>query len=52
MRLLHACHPSQTEALTERLYKAYWQENLDVDDDVVIDTIAHDFAIGTKGILS
>jgi 2-hydroxychromene-2-carboxylate isomerase len=48
MRLLHACHPSQIEALTERLYKAYWQENLDIDDDVVIDTIAHDFAIGTK----
>lgn len=40
MRMLAACNPERREALTARLYRAYWQENLAIDDDEVLTTIA------------
>lgn len=33
MRMLVKCPVEKREALTERIYRAYWQENKDIDDD-------------------
>lgn len=44
MRLIHAAKNTK-EAVSERLYRAYWQENLDIDKDEVIDTIALEMGI-------
>lgn len=45
MRLLHACRLDDREALSERLYRAYFQENLEIDDETVIDAIAKEFGV-------
>jgi 2-hydroxychromene-2-carboxylate isomerase len=44
MRLIHAAK-SLEEAVSDRLYRAYWQENLDIDNDEVIDAIALEMGI-------
>lgn len=49
MRLIHACDPKQREALSARLYQAYWVDNADIDDPEVIDAIAHEFGMGDYG---
>lgn len=46
MRLLHACDQAQRESMSDVLYRAYWQDNLDIDDDLVLQKIAKDFGIG------
>jgi 2-hydroxychromene-2-carboxylate isomerase len=45
MRLIHASKENQRLELTERLYKAYWQDNLDIDDEAVLAAIAGEFGI-------
>lgn len=45
MRLLVSCPNEVREPLTARLYQAYWQENLDIDDDEVIKNIAREFSV-------
>lgn len=45
MRLLHAAQESQREALTARLYQAYWQEHMDIDDEKIIEQIAYEFGL-------
>lgn len=50
MRLLHATSGVVREELTERLYHAYWQENLDIDEDSVIDALANEFGLGGRHV--
>lgn len=45
MRLIHACDETSRLLVTERLYKSYWQDNLDIDDEKVLEKIATDFGI-------
>jgi len=45
MRLLVVFGQAEREAMTERLYRAYWQENLDIDDDEVISGLATECGI-------
>lgn len=46
MRLLVSCPDEVREPLTARLYQAYWQENLDIDNEQVIEKIAREFSVG------
>lgn len=48
MRLIHATSGALREQLTERLYRAYWQENLDIDEESVIDALADEFGLGGR----
>jgi 2-hydroxychromene-2-carboxylate isomerase len=48
MRLLISCAQEMREALTARLYQAYWQENIDIDSDEVIEKIATEFNLSLE----
>lgn len=45
MRLISASDESLRESVTERLYRAYFQENLDIDDDDILEKIAAEVGI-------
>ncbi len=45
MRLIHATKGITREAVSERMYRAYWQENLDIDNDEVIEAIVLEMGI-------
>ncbi len=45
MRLLMSCPEETREALTARLYQAYWQENQDIDSDGIIGLIATEYSL-------
>ncbi len=46
MRLIHAGSVAEREALTARLYEAYWQENAcSIDNDDVLKSLAEGFSV-------
>jgi len=48
MRLVHAAKPPAREALSARLYQAYWQENLDIDNEDVLRSLAEEYGVDPR----
>lgn len=44
MRMLVMCPPNIREALSERFYRAYWQENLNIDDEQCLIHLAREIS--------
>jgi 2-hydroxychromene-2-carboxylate isomerase len=47
MRLIHMCEDERDkESLTHDLYRSYWSENVDIDDEGFLNELAHRYSIG------
>jgi 2-hydroxychromene-2-carboxylate isomerase len=52
MRLITACAEEKRLSLTERLYQAYWRDNIDIDDGATLAPIMQQFGIGDDDMVA